>query len=96
MTYQFFCENCGYKRITTGNDLQDLVEIKTSNIPRGAPTLDPITKKIVVPPSIRRKKIFKCPKCGFAIKAKELKEIKDESKHQPNGSETSPTGPEIS
>lgn len=73
-TYQFYCDNCNYKRITSGTDLQDLVEVKMAAIPRGTPILDSETKKILVPPSIKRRKTFKCPKCGFAITPKQMKE----------------------
>lgn len=71
-TYQFFCDNCGYKRITNGDDIQDLVLVKQSSIPRGSPVVDPFTKKVVVPPSINRTKVFKCPSCGYLIKAKKI------------------------
>ena len=89
-SYQFFCGNCGYKRFTKGDDVQDLVEIKTSPIARGSPQLDPNARQttvvggihqpaqiftgVTVPPAIKQVKKFKCPKCGFVIKAKQLKE----------------------
>lgn len=95
-TYQFFCDKCSYKRFTNGNDLQDLVEVKISDIPRGSPVLDPSTKKIVIPPSIKRKKIFKCPRCGFIIKAKQIKEENNEQANKSNGCENSPEGPAVS
>ena len=72
MLYQLFCELCAYKRLTDGTDVGDLVEVRTSPIPRGAPTLDP-EMNISVPPAIRQQKRFKCPNCGRVIKAKRLK-----------------------
>jgi DNA-directed RNA polymerase subunit RPC12/RpoP len=79
--YVLHCNNCNYKRFTDGHDLSDLVEVKTSKIPRGIPKLDPLSNKPVTPPELKRQKFFKCPKCGYTVRAfdpdKKL-EIKDE------------------
>lgn len=96
-TYQFFCDNCGYKRFTKGDDIQDLVQVKQTSIPRGSPQIDPFTKKVVIPPSINRPKTFKCPNCGFLIKAKKLTitettETKNEQTNRTDGRETGATG----
>ena len=109
--YQFYCGNCGYKRFTKGDDIQDLIEVKTSPIPRGSPQLDPLAKKtmtpaginqpaiiatgITTPPSIKQCKKFKCPKCGFVIKAKQLKEQDYEQTNKPDGCESGSEGQSI-
>ena len=94
--YQFYCGNCGYKRFTKGDDIQDLTEIKTAPIPRGSPQLDPtakqniqvafgqpaeITTGITNPKPIQQCKKFKCPKCGYVITAKQLNEPDNEQKN---------------
>jgi hypothetical protein len=96
--YQFFCDNCSYKRISTGSDIQDLIQLKQNAIPRGSPYLDKHTNEKIVPPPISRSKIFKCPKCGHAIKPFKLKEesSNDRKISGIDGSETGFTGQEIS
>lgn len=86
--YQFYCDYCGYKRITNGTDIQDLTQVKQSPIPRGVPVIDPtapkttnpilgeqpeISSNIKTPDSIKRKKRFKCPGCGRLIAARQIK-----------------------
>lgn len=70
--YQLYCDHCGYKRFSDGTDVQDLVAVKTSDIPRGVPYLDPVTKKTVVPPAMKQPKKFKCPQCGYVIKPRAI------------------------
>jgi len=70
--YQFYCDFCGYKRMTDGSDIQDLVPVKQSPIPAGVPYLDPVTKKTVTPKSYNRPKKFKCPQCGRVISARKI------------------------
>ena len=70
--YQFFCDNCNYKRLTNGSDIQDLIPVKTSPVPGSIPYIDPLTKKTIYPPAKSQKKKFKCPKCGKIIIAKEI------------------------
>jgi DNA-directed RNA polymerase subunit M/transcription elongation factor TFIIS len=96
--YQFFCDNCNYKRTSTGSDIKDLIQLKLTDIPRGSPVVDKtINEKKIMSP-IARTKIFKCPKCGHAIKPFKLKEeLTDERKtNWIDGSETGFTGQEIS
>lgn len=92
LKYQFFCTNCGYKKLTKGDDIQDLIQVKQSDLPRGSPYIDPITKKVIVPPSIIRTKNFKCPGCGYLIKATKLTPVENtnEQADRTNGSESSP------
>lgn len=92
-TYQFFCDHCGYKRFTKGDDIQDLVQVKTAAIPRGSPFIDPVTKELVTPKPMQRAKQFKCPGCGYIIKATKLTlvETPDEQTNWADGSKTSPS-----
>lgn len=93
--YQLFCDNCSYKKISDGTgDIKELVQVQTSPIPRGTPFLSPETKKTIVPPPLERAKQFKCPNCGYLIKAREIKEVKYET-DRVDGSETSVEGQEI-
>ncbi len=76
-TYSFYCNFCGYKRTTNGNDIQDLVPVKQSPIPGGVPYLDPVTKKTVIPKSFAKPKKFKCPKCGRVITPRKVNTTND-------------------
>lgn len=94
-TYQFFCDNCGYKRFTKGDDIQDLVQVKQTSIPRGSPFIDPLTKKTTAPSAMSRPKSFKCPGCGYLIKAKKItfvENISDEQANRIDGCETGSSG----
>lgn len=70
--YKFFCTNCTFKKVIGGNKIDEFVQVKQSDINRGSPKLDS-ENKTVVPPSIKRKKVFKCPECGYVIRPTELK-----------------------
>lgn len=70
MTYQFFCDACNYRRVTDGTDLGDLVAVKASPVPGGAPRLE--NGRTVTPEAKQLKKKFKCPQCGRAISAKKI------------------------
>lgn len=62
------CDTCNWKR--TGESVEmfkDLYEIKTSPVPGGIPYLDPVTKKIVKPKSVKQKRKFRCPNCGHGM-----------------------------
>ena len=67
--YMIFCQQCKYKRYTNGEDLDDLVQIKNSNFQLGSVKYDPKTRTQYNPPLLKRTKLFRCPKCGFAMKA---------------------------
>lgn len=75
--YQLYCEICGYKRITDGTDVHDLVPVKTSKIQQELPYIDPLTKKTITPPYKAQRLRFKCPKCGRVIMAKQIEFIED-------------------
>ena len=94
MKYQLFCSQCGYKRFTKGDDVQDLVAIKQSSVQRKIPYIDPDTKKTINVKHIEREKLFKCPQCGYSIKAFKLK-LESNNEQQINrtdGSQTSLEG----
>ena len=68
-----FCEPCSFKMILQDDNIPDsLVEIKTSAVPGGIPSLDPTTGQIKTKPSSPQKKKIKCPKCGRGVVVKEL------------------------
>lgn len=67
--YVLHCNSCSYKRHTNGNDLNDLIEIKTVDLQRHLPIYDPIFKKTVKQTNKKRQKLFRCPKCGFTLKS---------------------------
>jgi len=75
--YQLYCEICGYKRITEGTDIQDLVPVKTSKIQHELPYIDPLTKKTVMPPYKPQRLRFKCPNCGRVIMSKQIEFIEE-------------------
>jgi DNA-directed RNA polymerase subunit M/transcription elongation factor TFIIS len=70
--YILHCNKCPYKRITDGTDLEDLIQVKTVDLQRGLPKLDPEGKTVIQQPPKKRTKIFRCPKCGFSLKAYSL------------------------
>jgi len=91
--YQLYCDNCGYKRFSDGTDIKDMVFVKTSDVPRGAPFIDPITKKTVTPPAMKQPKKLKCPQCGYSIKPRVIQftEQPNENNHF-NGGKTGSQG----
>lgn len=96
--YQLYCDCCGYKRFSDGSGVQDLIQIKSTDIPRSSPYLDPITKKTIIPLAIKQAKKFKCPKCGYIIKPRIVQFMEGNSNEtsDSNGSQTSSQGPAIS
>lgn len=69
--YQFFCEICNWKRITDGSEPVDLVELKSTQIAEGIPTLDSNGKIIdskLKPPKRR----YRCPQCGRVVFPKKI------------------------
>jgi hypothetical protein len=94
--YQLYCDFCGYKRLSDGSDVQDLIQVKNAPIPCGTPYLDPAGVLVVPKPKPQQKK-FKCPSCGRAIKAKKIssiepvEKVENETDYTP-GRETSTAG----
>jgi len=73
--FQFYCDQCHWKRITDGEGIKDLYEYPTTVVPGEAPKLDPKTGmlprdkhgNIIHPPGTKMKRKFRCPGCGRAI-----------------------------
>lgn len=74
-TYQLFCTFCNFKKISDGTDLDGFREIPRAGIQKGVvaqskkfnePSEDYLKK------TINQIKQFKCPECGFAIRAKKI------------------------
>jgi hypothetical protein len=66
--------------ITDGTDIDDLYEIKTSDIPGGVPKKDIITKKVVTPKPYKQSRKFRCKNCGRVVIPKKLPENLEQSK----------------
>jgi predicted RNA-binding Zn-ribbon protein involved in translation (DUF1610 family) len=81
--YLLYCEICGYKRITDGSDAKDLVEVKTSPLFTTAPKIDPITKKHLKFKPKKRRKRFKCPKCGRVVFPKRIDNLEKNNEDYP-------------
>lgn len=64
--YLLFCEYCAYRRITDGSDASDLHEVKRAPLMTGVPKWNPIEQKTETTAPRKRKRLFKCPKCGRA------------------------------
>jgi transcription elongation factor Elf1 len=84
--YQFYCEICNWKKITDGSGTQELVEAKTSPIPRGIPKRDPETGKVTTSKPIKQRRRFKCPQCGRLVFAKLLSGTPQTQTEEPIGS----------
>jgi DNA-directed RNA polymerase subunit RPC12/RpoP len=93
-TYLLHCQYCGYKRLTDGSDVKDLIEVKTSPIMTSIPVLDPATGKTIAAKFKDQKKRFKCPKCGRIVFPKNLKGKWNEQDND-TGHQRGDEGPEI-
>lgn len=85
-TYVLHCNNCSYKRHSNGYDLKDLIEIKTVDLQRHLPIYDPNIKKTIHQKDKKRKKMFRCPKCGFTLTAFSVQRIENEQTDRTDGS----------
>ncbi|MCK9458570.1 MAG: hypothetical protein M0R80_02940 [Proteobacteria bacterium] len=65
--YQLFCNNCCWKRISENLEAKDLTEVKTTDVPKGIPHIDPVNGDMIIPKPLKRNKKYKCPNCGFVI-----------------------------
>lgn len=78
-----FCEPCGFKKILDSADnnpvLDGLTSVKLSDIPGGAPELDPSTNKTINKKNLKRLSQVKCPNCGRAITVKKLPDVYSKS-----------------
>tara|TARA_Y100000034_G_scaffold104648_1_gene131350 strand:- start:11673 stop:11936 length:264 start_codon:yes stop_codon:yes gene_type:complete len=80
--YLVYCEPCGYKRITDGSDDEDLKKVPRSDVPGGAPEIDPITKTVKIKKSTKQPIMVKCPKCGRGIRVRKLDRKNEEEKNK--------------
>ena len=95
-TYTLHCNRCNFKRFSNGRDIDDLVQIKLSDVPRNEPKFDPFTKKLAIAPDKKRTKMFKCPKCGHTIRAYLIgPEEQNEQTNNPDGCETGNEGQQV-
>ena len=88
--YQFYCDNCNFRKICKGNEDFGLIEISQSPIMKKPPHIDNVEKKFVTTKTMNRTRAFKCPKCGFTFRAKKLEsqENKNEQTDHNDGRET--------
>lgn len=70
--YVLLCSKCSFKRFSNGNDVGDLVLIRQSKFQSKVPKYDYREKKTVNHPEKNRMRMYKCPKCGFTLKAFKL------------------------
>jgi hypothetical protein len=70
--YQLYCEICNWKKITDGSDVKDMVELKTSPIPRGIPKRNVEDEKVVTQSPKPQKKRYRCPHCGRVVFSKKI------------------------
>jgi len=82
--YQLFCNKCGWKRVSDHSDAHDLFEIKTVDVPKGIPHIDPVNGSMCIPKSLKRKKKYRCPNCGFAVSFHKIENPQEEVKQNMN------------
>lgn len=76
--YQLYCQICNWKKITDGEDVKKLTEIKTSSIQREIPKFDKKENKTIYSKEKSRKKRFKCPNCGRVVFPKKIADPQSE------------------
>lgn len=86
ITYVLHCNQCSFKRHTNGYDLKDLIEVKTVDLQRHLPIYDPTNKKTILQTNKKRKKMFRCPKCGFTLTPFPVQRNEDEQTNRFDGS----------
>lgn len=65
--YQIYCQSCHYKKLINDENIKELDVKKSVDFQSGIPKLDPLTRKIEVPPPKKGKSKVKCPKCHRLI-----------------------------
>jgi DNA-directed RNA polymerase subunit RPC12/RpoP len=95
--YYLHCSNCNLKRYTNGMDLDDLIEIKRTQPMRLVPKVDKYSGKLVVPPDVKRPKMYRCPRCGFTLRGHTIPAVpnlegNNEQTNNPSGREAGPEG----
>lgn len=77
--YQFYCTFCNFKKLSDGTDTSVFKEIPRADILTGPVPQKKFSGKKTNEPTeeylkktIKQIKQFKCPQCGFAIRAKKI------------------------
>lgn len=70
--HMMYCEPCGHKSIIEPNAKPNLPEAKSCPIQTGIPMIDPAAKQTVYKPFVEQPPKFKCPRCGRAVRVREL------------------------
>ncbi len=70
--FQLYCDRCHWKKITNGEDIGSLYEIKTSSIQTSLPKYDDVAKKTVETKFQKQNRKFKCPSCGHSVILKQI------------------------
>lgn len=73
--FLLFCEPCAFKQIFETDQPDTLTMMKVSDVPGGAPQLDPKTNKAVAKPVTKANPKAKCPKCGRGVVLKKLPDV---------------------
>lgn len=76
--YQFYCNNCSYKKIIDSNDIDSISEfrvLKTTPIQTKIPYLN--ENNTVQKEEFKNlsKKKYKCPKCGYILIYKKIEDL---------------------
>lgn len=73
--YNVFCSNCSFKQIIkSAEDLKKFKIIESSPVQKKLPFMDYNTNKMQPSSTMELPKKIKCPKCGFAVRPKLVKE----------------------
>lgn len=76
---ELYCGHCHWRFIAnSADDLKGFHEIKTASIQTNIPSKDPATKKVADSKFSPQKKKFRCPKCGFSVVPKIIKDAQKE------------------
>ena len=74
--YQLFCDNCSWKKINDTIDFE-LTEFKTVSIQKHIPYIDSATNKVVESKNMKRKKSYKCPRCGHILYPHKIENVQE-------------------
>lgn len=71
MSFQLYCQNCNFRRVSDTVNFPGLYRYPSSQIGRGHSTLP--KGKVVAKDSVELMPKYRCPDCGHAIAAKRYK-----------------------
>ena len=80
--YRLYCETCGWKKDVKDDFFPQLKESKAVPIQGHIPQWDEEHKRLVIFPWIKRKRQFKCQKCGRLVYPKKMKDTQGELDEQ--------------